>query len=77
MSQNASTDAPADRSGAFSADLSRKSFRITEPAAQSVLSEDGFRLVKAFLRISSPERREAAIKYVADMAVMDEAQRAL
>jgi hypothetical protein len=36
---------------------------------------EGHRLVKAFLRISSPGRRHAVLKYVADMAGVDEAER--
>jgi hypothetical protein len=38
--------------------------------------EEGHRLVKAFLRISSPGRQQAVLKYVADMARVDEAERA-
>jgi hypothetical protein len=37
--------------------------------------EEGHRLVKAFLRISSPGRRQGVLKYVADLAVVDEAEK--
>jgi hypothetical protein len=37
--------------------------------------EEGLRVMKAFLRISSPKRRQAVIKYVMDMARVDEAER--
>jgi hypothetical protein len=37
--------------------------------------EEGLRLVKAFLRINSPGRRQAVLKYVTDMARVDEAER--
>jgi hypothetical protein len=49
--------------------------RRTEPTAYSVSPEEGLRLVKAFLGISSPERRLTVLEYVADMAKMDAAER--
>jgi hypothetical protein len=38
--------------------------------------EEGVRLVKAFLRITSLERRKAVLRYVEDIARIDEAERA-
>ncbi len=75
MSQNTSIDAPADEFSTLSADFLRRAFRITEPATQLVHSEDGFRLVKAFLRIRSAERRQTVLKHVNEMARIDEAER--
>jgi hypothetical protein len=49
--------------------------QTTGPTAYPVPPEEGLRLVKAFLSISSPERRHAVLKYVADMARVDEAER--
>jgi len=62
MSRRPSIDGPAD-----------DFVQTTGPTAVS--PEEGLRLVKAFLSISSPERRQAVLKYVADMARMDEAER--
>ena len=64
MSRRPSIDGPADDIATFD-----------RPTAYSVSPEEGLRLVKAFLRISSPERRQAVLKYVADMATLDEAER--
>lgn len=74
MSQNASPDGPATEFSAVRAELLRKAFQVSEPATQLVHSEDGFRLVKTFLRIGSQERREAVLKYVTDMAMTDGAE---
>jgi hypothetical protein len=59
------------------ADLLRKVFQTPEPTGAPVHPEEGHRLVKAFLRISSPGRRQAVLKYVTDMARVDEADRTL
>jgi hypothetical protein len=68
MSRGHSIDDPAEDFA--TADLLRR----TGPTAYSVAPEEGLRLVKAFLSISSPERRQAVLKYVADMAKMHEAE---
>ena len=75
MSQDASIDVPAEGFVTPSADLLRKAFQISDPAAQLVHSEDGFRLVKAFLRIRSAERRQTLLNHVTEMAIIDEAER--
>ena len=36
--------------------------------------EEGMRLVKAFASIRSPQRRQSALEYVADLAKMDSAE---
>jgi hypothetical protein len=64
MSRRPSIDGPAD-------DIAT----ADGPTAYSVSPEEGLRLVKAFLSIGSLERRQAVLKYVADMARMDEAER--
>jgi hypothetical protein len=64
MSRRPSIDGPADDIATFDG-----------PTAYSVSPEEGLRLVKAFLSIGSPERRRAVLKYVADMARMDEAEK--
>jgi hypothetical protein len=74
VSQNASIDALTD-GFVTGSDLLRKAFQIGDPAAQLVHSEDGFRLVKAFLRIESAERRQAVLKHATEMARIDEAER--
>ena len=56
-------------------DFLRKVFRTAETTGAPVHPEEGLRLVKAFLRISSPGRRQAVLKYVTDMARVDEAER--
>jgi hypothetical protein len=66
-------DGPSDDFA--TADLLRRLVQTTGPTAYSVSPKEGLRLVKAFLRISSPERRQAVLKYVADMATLDEAER--
>jgi hypothetical protein len=62
MSRIDPSDVPADDFNSTTADF------LVHP-------EEGHRLVKAFLRISSPGRRHAVLKYVADMASVDEAER--
>jgi hypothetical protein len=64
MSRRPSIDGPAD-------DIAT----ADGPTAYSLSPEEGLRLVKAFLGISRPERRQAVLKYVADMARVDEAER--
>jgi hypothetical protein len=49
--------------------------QITGPAPYSASPEEGLRLVKAFLSISSLKRRQAVLKYVADLVRIDEAER--
>jgi hypothetical protein len=71
MSRKPSISGPADDFATV--DLLRR--KTTGPTAYSVSPKEGLRLVKAFLRISSPERRQAVLKYVADMATLDEAER--
>lgn len=39
--------------------------------------EEGLRLMQAFLKIRSPGLREAVIKFVADLAKVDEAKKSL
>ena len=56
-----------------SADDSKKSWS-SEPRS-SPEPEEGRRLIRAFLKISSPDLREAVIKFVADLAKLDEAKR--
>ena len=73
MSRKPSIDGPADDFA--TADLLRRFVQTTGPTGHLVFPEEGFRLVRAFLRISSPVRRQAVLKYVSDMAVMDEAER--
>ncbi len=73
MSRRPAIDGAADDFA--TTDLLRRSVQTTGPIGHLVSPEEGFRLVKAFLRISSPERRQAALKYVADMTRMDEAER--
>ena len=41
------------------------------------ITQEGLRLVKAFLSMGSPERRQAVLRYVEEMAKMDEAERTL
>ena len=48
----------------------------TQSTSSVTRSEEGVRLLEAFLRIKNPERRQAAINYVADLARVDEAERA-
>ena len=67
MSRRPSSDGPSH--DFTTADLLRR----TGPTAYLVSPEEGFRLVNDFLNIGSPERRQAVLKYVADMAKMDEA----
>jgi hypothetical protein len=66
-------DGPSDDFA--TADLLRRLVQTTGPTAYSVSPEEGHRLVKAFLRISSPARRQAVLKYVTDIARVDEAER--
>ena len=57
--------------------ISIRRFPLVSDSATSPPSfEEGNRLVKAFLRIGSPERRKVVLKYVTDMARMDEVERA-
>jgi hypothetical protein len=62
MRRSPQTDVPVDDFNMANADF-------------QVHPEEGHRLVKAFLRISSPERRQAVLKYVTDIARADEAER--
>jgi len=73
MSRRPSIDGPAY--DIAMADLLRRFVQTTGPTVYSVSPEEGLRLVKAFLRISSPGRRQAVLKYVTDMAKVDEAER--
>ena len=73
--QSPSRDVPADDFNRANADFLRKVFRTTETTGAPVHPEEGHRLVTAFLRISSPGRRQAVLKYVTDMARVDEAER--
>jgi hypothetical protein len=68
-------DVPADRLSGANADFSGRVFEATEPRNSLARPEEGWRLVRAFLTIKSPKRREAILKYVADMATMDETER--
>jgi hypothetical protein len=45
-----------------------------EPASRAK-PEEGLRLVHAFLKISSPRLREALIKFVEDLAKLEEAKK--
>ena len=68
-------DVPANRLCGANADFSVRVFEETEPRNSVAPPEEGWRLVRAFLTIKSPKRREAILKYVADMARMDETER--
>jgi hypothetical protein len=63
--------------GAISeAGLSMQRFPQTSELATARPSyEDGVRLVKAFLGIGSPERRQAVLRIATDMARVDEGER--
>jgi len=45
------------------------------PTLSNARPDEGARLVRTFLRIANPTRREAVIKFVEDMAKKDEADR--
>ena len=77
MHQRPPGGVPADDFNSANADILRKVFQTTEPTGAPVHPEEGHRLVKAFLRIGSPGRRQAVLKYVTDMARVDEADTAL
>ena len=63
---------PADAS----AELGRASDRRTETATNLPRPEEGLRLIRAFLRIRSRERRGAVLDYAMREARMDEADSA-
>jgi hypothetical protein len=56
-------------------DLLRRLVQTTGPTDHLMSPEEGFRLVRAFLRITSPERRQAVLKYLEDVSRVDEAER--
>jgi hypothetical protein len=47
----------------------------SDPTMPLATPQEGMLLVKAFLRIRSPERRQAVIKYVSDVAKLDDSER--
>jgi hypothetical protein len=47
----------------------------SDPTLALATPQEGMLLVKTFLRIRSPERRQAVIKYAADVANLDESER--
>ena len=67
LTRSAKTDGPID--------FLRRVFRTAEPTTYSGHPEEGRRLVRAFLKIESPERRQAVLQYVEEMARIDEAER--
>jgi hypothetical protein len=75
MRQSPPRSVPADDVNRANADSLREVFQTSEPTGAPVHPEEGHRLVKAFLKITSPGRRMAVLKYVADMARVDEAER--
>ena len=48
---------------------------VSWPTASSPLPEEGARLVRTFLKIKSPTLRRAVVKFVDDLARMDEAEK--
>jgi hypothetical protein len=74
MRQSDPSDVPADNSTSPNADFLGKVFRTTEPITPPARPEEGWRLVRTFLSIRSPKRREAVLKYVVDVARTDEAE---
>jgi len=68
MSQSITTDDLAS---------ARPSSRSATDPKSAPDTEEGFRLVRAFISIRSPERRQTVLRYVADLAKMDEAENTL
>ncbi len=75
MRQSNPSDVPADNSTSPNANFLGKVFRTRGPITPPAHPEEGWRLVRTFLTIRSPDRRKAVLKYVADMARTDEAER--